>query len=335
MAETLHSIAIKAELYPWLEQQWSFFIEQHQQQRLPHALILSGKQGLGKQALALTMAKYLLCASPAEQACENCRHCSLLKAGYHPDLWFIAPEEGSHVIKIEQIRKLTAGLQQTAAAAEYQVAIITPAENMNASAANALLKSLEEPQGNTVFILVANQPYKLPATILSRSQILSCTNHKETAAISWLQKNIREPKQVSFLYKVSQGAPLQALSFEEQGYLDQRNTLLKHLSSLDNATNDPVSIAESYIKQDNWLWVDIFQLVLNDLLKRSQQCEAAYLTNADMATQLDKYLEQHTLQGLLIVQKKIDEFNPLRQQSANMQLLCADLFIAWTDSKQA
>ena len=334
MAETFHSITIKPKLYPWLEQQWSFFVKQYQQQRLPHALILSGKEGLGKQALALAMAKYLLCASPTKQACESCKHCSLLKAGYHPDLWFIEPEEGSHVIKIEQIRQLTAGLQQTATAAQYQVAIIFPAENMNASAANALLKSLEEPQGNIVFILVAHQPHKLPATILSRSQIMSCTNYVEDIAIDWLKLKISQPEQVEFLYKASQGAPLEAISFKEQGYLDQRNTLLKHLSSLDNATNDPVSIAESYIKQDNWLWVDIFQLLVNDLLKRSQQCEARYLINTDIIGQIDQYLEHHCLEGLLALQKKLDQFNQLRQQSANIQLLCADLFIAWIDSKQ-
>lgn len=126
----------------------------YENQRLSHAYLLSGIPGLGKTDFALAFAQKVLGSDPHQ----------------HPDFIFIQPEEKSHSIKIDQIRALTDVLSRTAHRGSYQVALISPADAMPTGAANALLKTLEEPQGNVLILLVDNQTHSLPKTILSRCQ---------------------------------------------------------------------------------------------------------------------------------------------------------------------
>ena len=105
--------------------------------------------------------------------CSHCRSCTLLAAGSHPDYFDLQPDEGKQVIKVDQVRALIGKLDLTTSISERKVACIHPAEEMNAAAANALLKSLEEPAGNTVLILVSDNPGRLPVTIRSRCQAIS------------------------------------------------------------------------------------------------------------------------------------------------------------------
>lgn len=127
----------------------------HLQNRLSHAYLLSGIAGLGKTNFARKFASFLL----NTQQPEN-----------HPDYLFIAPNEAGHSIKIDQIRVLSDLLSRTSHQGDYRVVIIAPADAMPSAAANALLKTLEEPCGKIVFLLVDDQVHPLPATILSRCQ---------------------------------------------------------------------------------------------------------------------------------------------------------------------
>ena len=149
-------------LYPWQKNQWQRLLSQHRQERLPHALLLTGAAGLGKETFARQFAQFLLCKAAGESVCGQCAGCSLILANNHPDLLMIAPEESGKNIKVDQIRDMSATLNQTAQRAGYQVAIISPAEALNRAAANALLKTLEEPSGRVLLLLVSHQPGALP-----------------------------------------------------------------------------------------------------------------------------------------------------------------------------
>lgn len=157
-------------IYPWQQSQWQQLLKQHQQRRLPQALLFSGQYGLGKKDFALVLAKLVLCEAGGESACDICHSCQLFRAGNHPDFFTIYPEENGKTIKVDQIRDLTASLNQTAQLNGYQVAVICPAESMNAAAANALLKTLEEPPGPVILILISHRLGGLPITIVSRCQ---------------------------------------------------------------------------------------------------------------------------------------------------------------------
>ena len=160
---------------------------QAQRERLPHALLLIGQRGLGKLALAQTFAKALLCEQPEKGGlpCEHCLACNWFEQGNHPDFRLLQPpalaeevdvEEGrkkaSQQITIDQVRALDDFLNVGTHRAGLKVIIVNPTEAMNRNAANALLKTLEEPSPGTLFLMVSNEPLRLLPTIRSRCQTI-------------------------------------------------------------------------------------------------------------------------------------------------------------------
>src|SRR3990167_8575661 len=156
--------------YPWLTLAWNRL--QQWRLQLPHALLLVGAQGLGKLALAEAFALNLLCKQPTPdgQACQQCHSCHLVMSKNHPDLIAIASQK--EIIKIEPIRELVDALTQTPQQGGMRIIIINEAHKMNRAAANALLKTLEEPRPQTLLMLLTDQPALLLPTIRSRCQYL-------------------------------------------------------------------------------------------------------------------------------------------------------------------
>jgi DNA polymerase-3 subunit delta' len=184
----------------------------------PQALLLYGPRGVGKHALALHLARALLCESPQPDGlgCGECPSCHYAQAGQHPDLMRLEllelDEEGTpvavDVIAIDRVRALIDFVQLTSHRRRAKVAVIAPAERMNAAAANALLKTLEEPPPATYLILVSDQPGRLPATIRSRCRRLAVPLPPTGAAVEWLAaQGIARPEVV---LAQAGGAPLLA-----------------------------------------------------------------------------------------------------------------------------
>jgi len=144
--------------------------------RFPHGLIFSGPEGVGKHSCALMIAKSLNCAGASpDDFCNECRNCRKIDAGTHPDVMTISVEEDATRIKIVQIRHVLAMLDLHPLEGRNKVFIIDPANMMNAEAANALLKGLEEPPENSFFILITVNVHELLLTVRSRSQVYNFT----------------------------------------------------------------------------------------------------------------------------------------------------------------
>ncbi|MCV6606274.1 MAG: DNA polymerase III subunit delta', partial [Porticoccaceae bacterium] len=151
--------------YPWQGELWDDIVHLHKKQRLPHALMLTGPADVGKSRFARALAQRVACGEPVGgYACGTCKSCKLIAAESFPDLKRVAPEEAGKAIKIDQIRALCDFMAKTAQQGGWKVALIEPAEAMNVNAANALLKTLEEPSNNTLLILVCHQLSRVPAT---------------------------------------------------------------------------------------------------------------------------------------------------------------------------
>lgn len=228
-------LMVPAEIYPWLSGHWSFFLQRLEQDRLAHALMIEGPADSGKTALGSAMAARLLCREDQPMACGQCRSCKLLVGGAHPDYFKLVPEEDSKVIKIDQVRDLIGRLGLTTSISARKVAYIHPAESMNGAAANALLKSLEEPAGNTVLILVSDNPGRLPVTIRSRCQAISVSQPDKQLVLNWLgNKSGKTKAEVSVALLAAGGSPLRAAQYlespEVNAYSQVREGLAKLLS---------------------------------------------------------------------------------------------------------
>ncbi|HJU25721.1 MAG TPA: DNA polymerase III subunit delta' [Rhodanobacteraceae bacterium] len=225
------------ELPPWQTAAWSTLAARAERGSLPHALLLAGAGGLGKRAFAENFVRARLCEHPRSgHACGTCRACALLAAGTHPDRILVTPETNERTGKprteiiVEQIRALSARLAMSAQLGGWQIAVIDPADAMNPAAANALLKTLEEPSASSLIVLVADQPWRLPATIRSRCQRIDFAAPSWNEALAWLRtQGVREPEPA---LQAAGGNPGRALVYAQGDEPARRESVRKDLVAL-------------------------------------------------------------------------------------------------------
>jgi DNA polymerase-3 subunit delta' len=221
-----------AEFYPWQDKPREQIFRQHGQDKLPHALLLVGQANLGKRSFAGAIARRLLCNAPeADRPCGKCTGCGLFQAGTHPDYRVVQPED-SMQIKVEQVRSLINWSLQTAQRNGYKVAIIQPAETMNITTANALLKCLEAPPRKTLFMLVTDQPLKLLPTIRSRCQRVEFPIPPAEQALGWLEGQLPGRSDLSLLLSIAGGEPLTVVRGYNEKYLHRREIVMESMAAL-------------------------------------------------------------------------------------------------------
>lgn len=209
----------------------------------PHALLIHGPRGIGKHALALGLAQGLLCESPRPDGlpCDVCPGCRYARAGQHPDLMrieLLRIDEETGVLEtvdqiaIDRVRAVIDFALLTSHRQRAKVAVIAPADRMNAAAANALLKTLEEPPAGTYFILVSGEPARLPATIVSRCRKLEAPLPSVTQAREWLAA--QGVPEADLMLAQAGGAPLAALAHADPEVQAERQAWVAALSKPDD-----------------------------------------------------------------------------------------------------
>lgn len=272
---------------PWQQTQWEQLRAAHRAQRLPQALLISGIPGVGKGDFARALAASLLCSSPGGdgQPCGRCQGCHLLEVGNHPDYRRLQPEEPSKVIKIDMIREFTRGENLTAQAGGYKLVIIEPADAMNQAAANALLKTLEEPVPWTLMLLVTSAPGRLPATIRSRCQKLQIEVPDRRLASQWLvDQGVRGDPDL--LLALASGAPIKALELATEETLASRIKLLGEFAAILAQREDPVTVAARWSKLDLGRLLNWYSGWLIDCLRLKADSGARDLINPDQRKRL-------------------------------------------------
>lgn len=314
---------INIDIYPWLGGHWSFFVQRLESDKLAHALMLEGPQGVGKNTLASAMVAKLLCRENLPHACGKCRSCNLLAGAAHPDYFDLQPEEGSEVIKVDQVRAMIAKLDLTTSISERKVAYIRPAECMNAAAANALLKSLEEPAGDTVLILVSDNPSRLPVTIRSRCQAISVKQPATRDVLGWLEQHSGQASaQAEAALLAAGGSPLRALQYLESPDLDAYKQVRSGLATLLERPGS-VSMLNSQLLEleptDLWRWLSI---CTGEVIKSS------------MAGQTSDWLPANVKlshKPLFELQRKADINRQLATTPIRGDLLLQDWLIRWAE----
>lgn len=198
--------------------------------RLAHAYLFHGREGIGKKAVAMAFAAAILCERKEAEACQICLSCKKTGHGNHPDLITIAAEGA--FIKIQAIKDLLHMMAFRPLEGGRRLFIIDEADRMNQAAANALLKTLEEPSRANILVLITSKPYTLPRTILSRCQQLRFSPlRQETVATYLEQQESLAAEAAGMIAAVAEGSIQRALQLKQDDYLADRKALLRHIAA--------------------------------------------------------------------------------------------------------
>lgn len=273
-------------IHPWNQEIWQNLT--NEPERSNHALMFAGNQGLGKQSLAFALAHFVLCDTHSQSE-------SLFNACSHPDLHVIMAEnqvvelaeddlmgkfakrylehhsgKPKRTISIEQIRTLSQALTTHPHISSHRVILIVGAENMNRNAANALLKSLEEPPANTLFIIVTDEISRLAKTVRSRCSLVPFRAPDAVSAQAWLELQGELPAhEVVNHLAMANNHPLLAFKLYKEGYIDSLKLVFTDVNGLWNQRREPVQVAKNWQQIGPLTSVDILQKLTADLLKSS------------------------------------------------------------------
>ena len=317
-------------IYPWTHSHWHRLIQTAADDRLPHAMIFSGHDGLGKLKIANAFAHFLLCDSPVNNlACNQCRSCVQFNARTHPDFNTIEPEETGKQIKVDQIRALINGFSLARHHNSHRIAIISPADAMNLSAANSLLKSLEEPPEQTLIILITARISNLPATIKSRCQHVHFATPSHDMALTWLNnQQLDDATNVNALLSAANGAPLKALNYANSELLALRETLFTTFCAIASGTQSPLSIENQQLKQGKAAPIQWLYSWVSDLIKMKIQ-RVRSITNDDKLEQLQILVKKVELEGLFRYLDQLIDALRLQRAPLNSQMVMDELMLEW------
>lgn len=201
--------------------------------KIAHAYLFEGNSGCGRKKTALALIQALFCRALPDDACGVCPSCRKVAAGNHGDIHIIEPLPDKRDISIEQLRAMQRELSLRPYEAPRKVCIIEPAERMSVNAANSLLKTLEEPPGNALIILLTENAGMLLPTIRSRCQLMRFSHLPPEHVRTLLEKTGIDPGTASLLAPMSGGSMQQALELDNEELSARREVVLSALARLD------------------------------------------------------------------------------------------------------
>jgi len=267
--------------YPWLNAAYKQIVTQHQGGKGHHALLIQSLPGMGDDALVWGVSRWLMCTSPLGlKSCGQCHGCQLMQAHNHPDWYSLTAEKGKLSLGVDAIRQVTDKLYHFAQQGGAKVVHIPQAEQLTEAAANALLKTLEEPPSNCWFFLSSHQPSVLPATLRSRCMTLHLNVPPEAQSLQWLaSRSAQDPNLALTALRLSGGAPGAALTLlDSEPQLVRRHELCQALSQA--LAGDCMTLLPLLQQDDAAVRIHWLMTLLLDGVKVHQQ-NSQWLTNCD------------------------------------------------------
>lgn len=320
-------------IFPWQAEQWQHVLKAKKDNRLPHALLLMGMPGMGKAIFAHHFSRLLLCQQQAEDGCA-CHSCRLIAGRAHPNVLWIEPEKAGQAIKVDQVREISDFVNHSSFHEGDRIVLIHPADAMNMSAANALLKTLEEPSSGALLVLIADHASRLPATILSRCQRILFPTPKKADALHWLASQITDDAiQPEQLYHLAHGAPLAALKLIEADVLTVRQDLYRALYALSEKKSDPLTEALQGKEAELLPWVDCLLSWLKDLAWLQLTNDQSSLMNHDYARELSELKQKTVLKKNMTLMECAQQIRGQLSLGINLnkQLVMESLLIKWAE----
>jgi DNA polymerase III subunit delta' len=326
---------LKKRELPWLAPVADAWLGAAARGRPAHAVLLSGIRGVGKRAAAEWMARQRLGIEPST-ALPEFRYEDAGQAGersfdVHADLRWVRPLEDKRTIHIDQIRELVGELGLTSHQGGAKVAVIEPANAMTGSAANSLLKTLEEPPGDALLLLIADRMGTLPATILSRCQRLTIATPPENVSLAWLNRLQPAANWPSAL-RMAGYAPLAAIEARER--LDVTDAMARDFAQVAERRLSPIDVAARWSKYEpyfvlGWIGRQVQLSIYRSISGSTGSAGESF--EGDLAESVLNRIDRRNLFCYL------DVINRVRSQapgSFNVQLTLESLLIDWAQGLQ-
>lgn len=338
------------DIYSWQQSLWQQLTQKRHLQS--HALLFKGRQGIGKLDFAQNLAKWLLCSLPTDQhqACGTCSSCNWFEQNGHPNFYEITPEaltgspeeslqqsaaseqtnntktkrKPSLQINIGQIRQLSDFIYLSGHQSSYKIILIHPAENMNQAAANALLKKLEEPPAQVLFILVSHRPQQLLPTVRSRCQQIIMPLPDPTTAIGWLkQKGIPNPE--NCLAAAGYAPLLAATTSSNAEYHTQYTQFISQLTTQTDL--DPIALAQAMQNRELPTLVSWLQKWCYDILSYGTTGNIRY--NLDQSKTIQRLAKQIDPKVLVTYSRQLIATQQLARHPLNTRLFLEDMLFSY------
>lgn len=316
--------------YPWLNQPYRHIITRHQSGEAHHALLIQAIDGMGDDALVWGVSRWLMCLQPEGlKSCGHCHGCQLMQAHTHPDWYRLEAEKGKSSLGIDAVRDVTEKLYHFAQQGGAKIVWLPDATQLTEAAANALLKTLEEPPANCWFFLSAREPSRLLATLRSRCMTWHLSPPDEHHGLHWLQKQLPQPEAVvRAALRLSNGAPGAALALLQPERWQAREKLCETLSGA--LSGDVMQLLPALNNDDVTERLSWLISLLVDAMK-VQQGAGNWLSNGDrpdvvalLAQRLSSSALNESARSWMTCREQL-----MHVAALNRELILTDRLLAW------
>ncbi len=293
-----------------------------------HSYLFEGVSGCGRKKTALALIQALFCSVLPDDACGECPSCRKVAGGNHGDIHFIEPLADKRDISIEQLRAMQRELSLRPYEAPRKACIIEPAERMSINAANSLLKTLEEPPGSAIIILLTENVGMLLPTIRSRCQLIRFSNLSPENIQTLLERSGIATETACLLAPMSGGSMQQALELDDDSLTARRELLLTTLDQLDiNRIGTVFNASEtlSGSRDETLETLDMLISFFRDAVHIASGCPD--IINRNVATAIESLSRRRRLSRNLELLEEIYATRRAIQKNANSKLALDHLFM--------
>ncbi len=300
--------------------------------RLPHALLITGPEGVGKYTLALGLAQAVNCERPGQgEACGTCAQCGKIERGVHPDVNVLKPEGRKQVIKIDDIRELRNQIAYRPFEGETKVFIIRQAQRLGIEAANALLKTLEEPPPQSLILLTAPEEADLLPTVVSRCLRLGLAPLGRDLIEDWLMRERQiGGEEARLLAALAGGCLGRVVEMEPEKIRDRRVEILERLGALDaSRPGEAIQWAEELAgdEDDRAEFFDLIRFVYRDMMILAAGGREHHLVFTDLKEELGRRVGEMKPESFISALEEIDRAGDALEGMVRSDLVMENLLL--------
>lgn len=305
------------------------YIDLLSKEKLHHAYLFFGREGLGKELLLSTLSQGILCEDTTLFPCGKCHNCKLVLSQNHPDLHILEIEEGKKNISISQILDLREKIYESSFLGKNKIILIPNIEFMSRDASDSILKILEEPPKDTFFVMSSHFIHLIPSTIRSRSIEIEITNPSFEECLEWLSESYSENLELAI--ELSNNRPFIAKDLLDLNLVELRSKFIKDISGIIKSGKDIVNISENWSKELETLTLKIewMSYILIDAIKHNATNEAEVVSDSENIT---RYLgEKSDIFNLHELLNKTNQTWNLFSNDSNLRkdYQLQSLFVEW------